>query len=223
MNTKLKIILVLIIVLQILSLVGFVIYQENLKDTGTKIILQTIPLDPRDLLRGEYVELRYEISGITIENIKCYRLCLGYDLEDKSNRPKSREDFLSSIEGQDVYVLLTKEPYRRENLSISSDASWYVYDVSDSFNFGNNKTEQIESIVIKGRIEKVEEIFTGIDSVIRISVDYGIEQYFLEEGKGRVVEDADDVKVEVNIANNGKAFITELIVDGMYLSELVSD
>ena len=223
MNTKLKIILVLIIVLQVLSLVGFVIYQESLKDTGTKIILQTIPVDPRDLLRGEYVELRYEISEITIENIRCYRLCLGYDLEDKSDRSKSREDFLSTAEGENIYVLLAKEPYKREILSITSDASWYVYDISDSFSFGNKNSAGIESIIIKGTIEEVEEVFTEKDSAIRISVDYGIEQYFVEEGKGRIVEDADDVKVEVNIANNGKAFITELIVDGMHLSESVSD
>ena len=61
MNARFKIALVSIIILQILSLVVFVIYQENLKDMGTKIVLQTIPIDPRDLLRGEYVDLRYEI------------------------------------------------------------------------------------------------------------------------------------------------------------------
>ena len=96
MNARLKILLGSIIILQILSLVAFVIYQESLKDTGTKVVLQTIPVDPRDLLRGEYVALRYEISEVTVENIRCYRLCLGYDLEDSSNRPRSRKDFLSA-------------------------------------------------------------------------------------------------------------------------------
>ena len=71
--------------------------------------------------------------------------------------------------------------------------------------------------------DEVEEIFTEIDSLIRISVDYGIEQYFIEEGKGTVVENADDVKVVTKIANNGKAFITDLIVDGMYLNQSVAD
>ena len=37
-----------------------------------------------------------------------------------------------------------------------------------------------------------------------------------------MVENADDVKVEVTIANNGKAFITDLIVDGTYLNQSVS-
>ena len=222
MNTKLKIILVLIIVLQILSLVGFVIYQESLKDTGTKIILQTIPVDPRDLLRGEYVDLRYEISDITVENLRCYPICLGYNLEDKSSRSNSRMGFVESDEDNYIYLLLTKEPYLLAPVSISTDSSWYVYDINDSLDFGNNRPQGIESIVIRGQIEEVEEIVTD-EKTILIRVDYGIEQYFLEEGKGRLVEDADDVKVEVNIATNGKAFITELIVDGKNLSNSVSN
>ena len=192
MKAKFKIVLGSIIILQILSLVVFVIYQESLKDTGTKVVLQTIPVDPRDLLRGEYVALRYEISEVTIENIRCYRLCLGYDLEDTSNRPRSRKEFLSSIQGENIYILLTKQPYRPETQTTPPDSSWYVYDINDSYSF-DNKPEGIESVIIKGRIDEVEEIFTEIDSLIRISVDYGIEQYFIEEGKGTVVENADDV------------------------------
>ena len=222
MKAKFKIVLGSIIILQILSLVVFVIYQESLKDTGTKVVLQTIPVDPRDLLRGEYVALRYEISEVTIENIRCYRLCLGYDLEDTSNRPRSRKEFLSSIQGENIYILLTKQPYRPETQTIPPDSSWYVYDINDSYSF-DNKPEGIESVIIKGRIDEVEEIFTEIDSLIRISVDYGIEQYFIEEGKGTVVENADDVKVETKIANNGKAFITDLIVDDMSLNQSVAD
>jgi len=222
MKAKFKIVLGSIIILQILSLVVFVIYQESLKDTGTKVVLQTIPVDPRDILRGEYVALRYEISEVTIENIRCYRLCLGYDLEDTSNRPRSRKEFLSSIQGENIYILLTKQPYRPETQTTPPDSSWYVYDINDSYSF-DNKPEGIESVIIKGRIDEVEEIFTEIDSLIRISVDYGIEQYFIEEGKGTVVENADDVKVETKIANNGKAFITDLIVDDMSLNQSVAD
>ena len=222
MNARFKIALVSIIILQIVSLVVFVIYQENLKDMGTKIVLQTIPIDPRDLLRGEYVDLRYEISDLTVENMNCYRLCLGYDLGDSSNRSRSRKDFLSSAQGENIYILLTKEPYRLSTQAISSGSSWYVYDISESNSF-DNRPEEIESVVIKGRIEEIEEIFTEIDYLIRITVDYGIEQYFLEEGKGLIVENADDVKAEVTIASNGKSFITDLIVDGTYLNQSVSD
>ena len=139
MNARFKIALVSIIILQIVSLVVFVIYQENLKGTGTKIVLQTIPIAPRDLLRGEYVDLRYEISDVTVENMSCYRLCLGYDLGDSSNRSRSRKDFLSSADGENIYILLAKEPYRRSTQSISSDSSWYVYDISESNSFDTDQ------------------------------------------------------------------------------------
>ena len=222
MKPKLKVLFAFVIVLQVLSLVGFVIYQESLKDTGTKVILQTIPVDPRDLLRGEYVDLRYDISDITVENLRCYPICLGYNLEDKSSRSNSRMGFVELDDDNYIYFLLTKEPYLPAPASISTDSSWYVYDINDSLEFGNNRPQGIESIVIRGQIEEVEEIVTD-EKTILIRVDYGIEQYFLEEGKGRLVEDADDVKVEVNIATNGKAFITELIVDGKNLSNSVSN
>ncbi|MQG38864.1 MAG: GDYXXLXY domain-containing protein [SAR202 cluster bacterium] len=222
MNHRMKVVLGFIILLQVLSLVGFVIYQENLKGTGRKIILQTIPVDPRDLLRGEYVDLRYEISDITLENIRCYRLCLDYDLGDTSNRPYSRKEFLNSVEGKNIYLLLTRNPYKVESQNDQLDRLWYVYDINDSYRF-DNKPEGMESVVIKGNIDEVEEIFTEVDSFIRIGVDYGIEQYFLQEGKGKVVEDATEVKVEVNIANNGKAFISDIIVDGNYFKESVTD
>jgi len=46
----------------IVVLVGFVFVQERIVSTGTEVILETRPIDPRDLLRGEYVILRYKIE-----------------------------------------------------------------------------------------------------------------------------------------------------------------
>ena len=36
--------------------------QENLRRTGQQVILDTMPVDPRDILRGDYVDLSYEIG-----------------------------------------------------------------------------------------------------------------------------------------------------------------
>jgi len=43
---------------------GFIITKEFIVQTGTEILLKTEPVDPRDLFRGDYVVLRYEISRI---------------------------------------------------------------------------------------------------------------------------------------------------------------
>jgi uncharacterized membrane-anchored protein len=50
----------------VLVLVGFMFIQERIIYTGTEVILETRPIDPRDLFRGEYVILRYEIENDTL-------------------------------------------------------------------------------------------------------------------------------------------------------------
>lgn len=41
---------------------GMIGYQEYILSTGERVILKTAPVDPRDIFRGEYVILSYEIS-----------------------------------------------------------------------------------------------------------------------------------------------------------------
>lgn len=36
--------------------------QEDLRANGQRVILATVPVDPRDILRGDYVDLAYEIG-----------------------------------------------------------------------------------------------------------------------------------------------------------------
>lgn len=43
---------------------AFVLTQEFTLKTGREVLLKTVPVDPRDLLRGDYVILNYEIAQI---------------------------------------------------------------------------------------------------------------------------------------------------------------
>ncbi|MBS0659042.1 MAG: GDYXXLXY domain-containing protein [Verrucomicrobia bacterium] len=54
----------LVLLLQILVIGGLYAYRAVGLSAGT-IRLRTVPVDPRDLLRGDYVILRYEISHLT--------------------------------------------------------------------------------------------------------------------------------------------------------------
>jgi len=45
-------------------------------------------------------------------------------------------------------------------------------------------------------------------------MEYGIEAYFVPEGKGREIERAEDIKVRVSVDRSGIAIIKNLIVDG---------
>lgn len=51
-----------IILIWIVLIAGFVMSGEFTLKTGREVLLKTIPVDPRDLFRGEYVNLSYEIG-----------------------------------------------------------------------------------------------------------------------------------------------------------------
>jgi uncharacterized membrane-anchored protein len=63
MNKKL-LLFVVFVGLQLLVIGGFFAQRLFTLSTGAQVVLRTVPIDPRDLIRGEYVALRYEISTI---------------------------------------------------------------------------------------------------------------------------------------------------------------
>ncbi len=54
----------LVVGLQVLWVIGTVIVQETRLSQGTVVRLETRPVDPRDLLRGDYVILNYDLSTL---------------------------------------------------------------------------------------------------------------------------------------------------------------
>lgn len=50
------------IMLFVIVLASGVYMQEDLRRNGQQVILATIPVDPRDILRGDYADLAYEIG-----------------------------------------------------------------------------------------------------------------------------------------------------------------
>jgi uncharacterized membrane-anchored protein len=64
MKTKL---LILVLALQSAWLLGTTFMQERILRVGQLILLETQPVDPRDLLRGDYVRLSYKISDVPRE------------------------------------------------------------------------------------------------------------------------------------------------------------
>lgn len=49
---------------QTIVLAGMIEGRASILRNGTEVVLETVPVDPRDLLRGRYVVLSYEISNI---------------------------------------------------------------------------------------------------------------------------------------------------------------
>ncbi|HWF19046.1 MAG TPA: GDYXXLXY domain-containing protein [Verrucomicrobiae bacterium] len=67
MKTKL---FILVIALQSLWVIGTVAVQEFTLRTGTGIMLETQPVDPRDLIRGDYIHLRYTINSVSMSSFQ---------------------------------------------------------------------------------------------------------------------------------------------------------
>jgi uncharacterized membrane-anchored protein len=63
---KLKL-LILILALQTAWILTTAFTQERALAGGTVITLETVPVDPRDLLRGDYVILNYKISTVPMQ------------------------------------------------------------------------------------------------------------------------------------------------------------
>lgn len=57
----------LLIVLQIAILLGMIVMKQWTLDTGTPVVLETAPVDPRSLFSGDYVRLGYTISNLRLD------------------------------------------------------------------------------------------------------------------------------------------------------------
>ena len=63
---KLKLLL-LVLALQTAWILGTTFVQERTLAGGKVVLLETRPVDPRDLLRGDYVILNYKISDVALD------------------------------------------------------------------------------------------------------------------------------------------------------------
>lgn len=160
--------IILVVVLQLLALAGVAGAKQWTLMTGTVILLETAPVDPRDLFRGDYVVLNYQISRV----------------------PASLRsvDLASVYPGRTVYVGLERRGQFWEAASL---------DVS-----------RPPGLFMKGRV-------TSSGSGEIISVEYGIESYFVPEGMGRRIEAArKSLTVEVAVSGGGTAIIRRVMMDG---------
>ena len=51
-------------------LLSFIAIKQYTLSQGTEVLLKTVPVDPRDLFRGDYVILQYDINTIKLDSIE---------------------------------------------------------------------------------------------------------------------------------------------------------
>lgn len=182
-----KLAIIIAILLQVAVLAYMAGQREYILRTGRVVFLKTAPVDPRDIFRGDYVRLRYEISTVNQDLLRdgLVDLC-----KKDSQRSCYERGEWRKMRGKPVYGLL--------NVGAN--------DIADLVSLTDKKP--VEGLFIRGRIEYLN--FWGWSSV---NVRYGMEAYFLEQGKGKEIEKSMSqsmripLEMEVALGKDGTAVL----------------
>ncbi len=134
---------------------GLILSKQHIIRTGETVLLETVPVDPRDFLRGDYVILRYKISTIDLQQVQ-------------SEKPRYRR-------GERVYVGLepkekfweakavqTTKPAADSGLYIKAKVK-YCYNKKLTLNYG------IESYFVpEGEGKNIEKQMRGNKSSVEV-------------------------------------------------------
>ena len=161
-------------------LAAMVIDRVHLLKSGREITLPIVPVDPRDLFRGEYVRLGYDVGAVPVRQLE-------------GPPPGDNEAF---------YVVLERKP----------DGAWQTVKATRAM----PQETSPDRIVLKARAAHRWPNLGSSDVTVRVR--YGIESYFVPEGRGRMLEDlAREKKLATLVAVDGRgnAAIKGLIIDGV--------
>lgn len=169
-----------------LALLALVEQRARILRGGTEVRLKTVPVDPRDLFRGDYVVLAYPIS--TVE-------------ADKNGTQPYRS-------GETVYVTLGRDEQGfARALGVSRD--WPKGGGDAVVIAGRVTATSACATNADGQTD-----CSGNRNRLRIA--YGLESYFVPQGEGKAIETTDKARIEVvaAISVSGEAAIKRLLIDG---------
>lgn len=183
--------IMLLVVVQIAALVAMIADKQWTLNTGTPVVLQTIPVDPRSLFMGDYARLTYSISRLRLDG----ETALGGDKDFK------RHDT--------VWVAIKPDPDGAKAISAHHQRSAIPPGLlalkGEVQLFNEIEWDRTTNKSVKQRT---------------LNVRYGIEQYYVQEGSGRKIErpqSGEKVSVLVAIDERGKAGILAVLLDGREL------
>ncbi|PYE88133.1 GDYXXLXY domain-containing protein [Phyllobacterium leguminum] len=147
---------------------------------GKDIVLLTQPVDPRDLMRGDYVILGYAISSI----------------------PRSQITGTPDSDHADIYVAM--KPGADGNWQLSRASFQPIGDIAP------------DEVVLKGQTRFPVPTQPGA----LVSVNYGIERYYIPEGEGARIDEAQrqrNIQAVVAVSPSGASQIKALRENGQPL------
>lgn len=167
----------------------WVVKNEIILNNGREVLLKTVPVDPRDILMGDYVILNYEIGQIDLKD-SSYNYV---QVIDKNNKKR----YVPSCKYE-----LNKQVYTK--LSVDKDNLAHIEGIYD-------KKPTDNRLYLKGKMSKCDTILTFWKN--GTCIKYGIESYYVKEKTGKDIEKnlRNGTLVKVSIDRNGNAKIKELV------------
>ena len=175
---------IIILVLQSVFLGGMIAKKQNTLNHGKQVLLETQPIDPRSLFRGDYVVLNYTISTLNLDELE------GDNEFDEHDA---------------IYVTLRKDGDYHQAVAV----------------YNQHPGESGDDVVIRGTVDYIDnqrwdQAANQYVPQAEARVSYGIENYFVPEGEGRVLERRNAGKVDIRVAvdESGSSGIKAVLVDG---------
>ncbi len=211
---------IVLVILQALLLVGMIGMKQVWIARGEKIKLKTVPVDPRDIFRGDYARLNYDISSLDLDSLGCKDT---FKRNDKVyvTLKKSEKDYYEAasaslkkpaggifLQGRSKYGVRSNSRWEVKLKDESGEIhvfylQWfYGIKKGDTALFCLDKQGRVQNAMKENTEypqkcygEGVVSVKGIIEDVIEtkyqlLDVEYGIESYFVEEGAGRVIEGA---------------------------------
>ena len=157
------------------------------------VTLETEPIDPRDLFRGDYVILNYTISNLRLD-------ALEGDDEFESGNPVHVELMPEGAIWKPVAVWRADREPAPGNAIIRGRVNYVV-----------------QNMIVTDTPDNGGPDRRACPDCSSVFITYGIESYFVPEGEGRELEDsrnAGRLTVDVALGRDGTPAIKQLRLDG---------
>ncbi len=151
-----RIVLFAVSILWIAIAFGLINSRELILKQGTTVVLETVPVDPRDLVRGDYVRLSYKISRLDLNFIR--------SADNNYRRGEKVFVFLEPTGGVWQAVSVQKAKPQSEGLYIKGRVDSY-YGKKLNVDYG------IESYFVpEGEGREIEKTMRGAKSLVKMEV-----------------------------------------------------
>ncbi|WP_198263871.1 GDYXXLXY domain-containing protein [sulfur-oxidizing endosymbiont of Gigantopelta aegis] len=180
--------ILLIIVLQSLILIAMIASRQAILSSDTLVILETRPIDPRSLFRGDYVRLNYTINDLKLNELS------GDSRFSRNER---------------VYVVLKQAEQYWEAVAVYANKPELISLYPDNVD---------KYALIQGIVKDAVDLTKSTSAASRLEVSYGIENYFVPEGEGLKLERpqaGDEVTLKIALDKDGQAAIKALLLNGV--------